>query len=89
MQPTKDGPDFAEKFCLVLITAQPSSLVTDVVLEVLIADEFLDPILKHDVLLCGVADILVILAVFALISFGAVSSQWVWPLEDAYLLDCQ
>ena len=71
----KYGLEFVKRFCLVLVTVQLGPPVTDVVLEVPITNEFLDLILEHDTLLCGVADILVILAVLVLISFGAVSSQ--------------
>ena len=89
MQSAKDGPDWAWKFCLVLVTTWLGSFVTDVVLEVPITDEFLNLILKHDTLLCSVAEILVIPVVLVLISFGAVSLQWIGPFEDARLLGCQ
>ena len=48
-------------------------------------DEFLDLILKHDVLLCGMADILVIFIILILISFGVISSQRIRPLVDVCL----
>ena len=89
VRPAKDGPDFVKRFCLVLVTVRLGYPITDVVLEVPITNEFLNLFLKHDTFLCSVADILVISIVFVLISFGAVSSQWVGPPEDAYLLGCQ
>ena len=52
-------------------------------------DEFLDLILEHDTLLCGVADILVIPTILVLISFGVVSSQRSRPLVNACLLNGQ
>ena len=79
MRSSKDGPDFERL----------GSPVTNVVLKVPIMDEFFALILKHDALLCGMADILEIPIVLVLISFGAISSQWVEPLVDPSLLGCQ
>ena len=89
VRPTKDCFDFVKRFCLVLATMQLGSSVVDIVLEIPIADEFLNLILKHDTLLCNVVDTFVIPAVLALVSLGVASSQWVQPLEDACLLNCQ
>ena len=55
--PTKDGSDFARRFCLVLVITRLGSPIVDVVLEVSIADELLNLIFKHDALICSVADI--------------------------------
>ena len=71
----KDGPNFARRFYRVLVIALLSSSVMDVVPEVPITDEFLDLILEHNALLCGVADILVTPTILILISFGVASSQ--------------
>ena len=60
VQPPEDGPNFARTSCLALVSAQLGASVTDIILEVPITDEFLDLILEHDTLLCGMADILVI-----------------------------
>ena len=77
---TEDGPNFARRFCLVLVIMRLVFFVMDVLLEVPITDEFFDLILEHATLLCGVADILVTPTIFILIIFGAVSLQWVRPL---------
>ena len=68
---------------LALVSAQLGTSNTDVISEVPITNEYLDLILEHDVLLCGVIDILVIPEVLVLISFGVVSSQWIRSLVDA------
>ena len=63
MWSTKDYPDLVRRLCLLLVIMRLSSSVTDIVLVVPITDEFLDLILKYDVLPSGVADVLVIPAI--------------------------
>ena len=51
----EDGPNFARRFCLALVNAWLGASVTDVISDVPVTDEFLDLILEHDTLLCGMA----------------------------------
>ena len=78
---TKDHLDFAWEFCLRSIVLRPGPPVVDVILKVPTANEFLNLILESDVLFSGVTDILVVSAVFILISLRSISMQWVRPLE--------
>ena len=81
----EDGPDLARRFHFVLVIARLGPSITDVVSEVPVMDEFLDLILKHDALLCGMSDILVISIILILVSFGAFSWQRIRPLIDVCL----
>ena len=69
----KDGFDLTRRFSHILVIAWPGSSITNIIPEVPGRDELLDLVFEHDVLLCGVADILVISAVLVLVSFGVVS----------------
>ena len=65
--PVEDSSDLARKSCLTLVVAQLGASVADIISEVSFSDEFLDLIIEHNALLRGVADILVISAIFILI----------------------
>ena len=77
------------RFFLALVNPWLGASVTNINSEVPVMDEFLDLILEYDTLLCGMADILVISVILALVSSGVVSSQWIRPLVDACLLGGQ
>ena len=66
--PAKDNPDFIGRSCFTLIIAQLGVSIVDVILEISLSDEFFDLILKHNSLLCGVANIFVIPAILVMIS---------------------
>ena len=67
MWPTEDSPDLARRSYLTLVVVRLGASVADVISEIPFSDEFLNLILEHDVLLHGVADILVIPTIFILI----------------------
>ena len=52
-----------------LVVAKLGTSVADIILEVSFSNELLNLIIEHDALLCGVADILVLSAIFVLILF--------------------
>ena len=89
MRPTEDGPNFTRRSYFALVSARLGAFFADVISEIPITDEFLDFILEHDALLCGMANILVISVILILISFGAISYQRIRSFVDAYLLGGQ
>ena len=86
MRSTKDRLNLAWGFCFRSIILRPGPPIVAVVLEVLAANELLYLILEGDAFLSGVADVLVVLIVFALVPFGGVTMQRVRPLEYPCLL---
>ena len=65
--PAEDSPDLVRRSCLTLVVARLVASIEDIISKVSFSDEFLDLILEHDALLCGVAGVLVILTIFVLI----------------------
>ena len=63
----EDSPYLTRRSCLTLVVARLGASIADINSEVPFSDEFLDLILEHDALLCGVADVLVIPVIFILI----------------------
>ena len=82
----EDTFDFARRSCLVLVLAGLGAPIADIVLKVSLSDELLDLLLKGDVFFRGVADISVVSAVFALVSFRAISPHRIWSLVYACVL---
>ena len=58
--PVEDGLDLAIRSYLTLVASQLGASVADVISEISFSYEFLNLILEHNALLCGVADILVV-----------------------------
>ena len=76
------GPNLMRRFYLwhIVLWFRPSS--TNIILKVPTADELFNFIFQHDTLLYSVTNILVVSAVLILVSFLAVSMQWVRSLEN-------
>ena len=77
----EDCLDFVWWLCLRCIILRLGPLVVNVVLEVPAANEFLNFILKCNAFFNSVTDVIMLSAIFVLIPFRAVSTQWVRPLE--------
>ena len=69
MWSTEDSSDHVRRFCLLSVLMGLSAPVADIALEVPLSDEFFDLILKCDAFFGVVANILMVLAVFVLVSF--------------------
>ena len=65
--PAEDSSDLARRSCLTLVVTWLGASIAYIISKVPFSDEFLDLIIEHDALLCGVTDVLVIPAIFILI----------------------
>ena len=69
MWSAEDSSNHTRRLCLLSVLTGLGAPVADVVLEVLLSDEFFDIVLECDAFFSGVANILMVLAILVLIFF--------------------